>query len=430
MAKKVPIKHRSPRGSGGCYQKTGYFTDARSGELREYIYYQAVRDVAPEHLPRGVERKRITGNGKTEREARARLEVNWLAYHTGEDKQHRRGSPILTLEELYEIWHRELLAGKVSDIMTRKYEQFFNLHILPSLGKKKLNKITERDLRQFFLGVLPAKTRPNGEHLLKLAAIRNIYMGLSGCLKFGVENGYLQRSPLKAVKLNPPPQPLYNVEAASDNARILFDNLIKDKGPDYCRWLFQFLGLRRAERLGLTWDRIERLNSKEPTLVIQKQLARYANGDGWYLKDETKTKRIRRVVVPEPFLSALREHKKIQDKMKQSPDWKPEERFADCVFLQPNGAIYTLNRDNEEWAKLLKKYALPHWRGHMNRHITATWLAEEYPPIPMGTVQSILGHDSEAMAHYYAKSTRDQQAEPMRRYGETLLRNRGKKKRS
>jgi hypothetical protein len=39
----------------------------------------------------------------------------------------------------------------------------------------------------------------------------------------------------------------------------------------------------------------------------------------------------------------------------------------------------------------------------------------------MGTVRSILGHDSEAMAYYYAKTTQNQQTEPMRRYGESIV---------
>ena len=40
----------------------------------------------------------------------------------------------------------------------------------------------------------------------------------------------------------------------------------------------------------------------------------------------------------------------------------------------------------------------------------------------MGTVRSILGHDSEAMAWYYAKTTQTQQTEPMRRYGKSFAR--------
>ncbi len=90
------------------------------------------------------------------------------------------------------------------------------------------------------------------------------------------------------------------------------------------------------------------------------------------------------------------------------------------MFLQPNGALITLNRDNDEWRALLKRLGLPHWRRHLNRHITATWLAEQQPPVHEGTVRSILGHESDAMGFYYARSTELQQAGPLRRYGESL----------
>ena len=95
--------------------------------------------------------------------------------------------------------------------------------------------------------------------------------------------------------------------------------------------------------------------------------------------------------------------------------------MSELVFLQPNGGLITLNRDNGEWKAVLERFGLPRWRGHLNRHITATWLAEQHPSVPEGTVRSILGHESEAMGFYYARSTELQQSEPLRRYGETLF---------
>jgi integrase len=192
----------------------------------------------------------------------------------------------------------------------------------------------------------------------------------------------------------------------------------------------QFLGLRRAERLGLSWKNISGLNTENAVMTIRQQLARTekkeneerrADGKAWYVKGYTKTESVRRIVIPEPFLSALRGQKKRQDKYKKGKKWEPKKEFADLVFLQEDGSIYTLNRDNEEWKELLASHGFPQWRGHLNRHITATWLAEQVPAVPMGTVRSILGHESEAMAYYYAKSTQTQQSEPLRQYGSALM---------
>ena len=428
MPRRQSHRERRQKFTGGLYRKTGYYIEAGTGEKVAYTYWQAAREVQPEHLPRGVERKRITGNGRTEREALARLEENWLAYHSGDGAprtRRRRSQPVLTVEGLYALWQRENELGAVSDQMAYKYEGYFRNHITPHIGGRKLDDLTERDLRLLFSDVLPSKRRASadgtlGDPLLSGAAIRNIYMALSGCLNYGVRNGYLDRSPLKAIAVPRKQPPNDDIEAASVNARALLARLSADDPADYARWLFQFLGLRRAERLGLAWSNVRGLDTENPQLVVRQQLARYANGEGWYVKPQTKTNSIRTIAIPEPFLSALRAHKRQQDDQRRSAEWNPSPEFADLVFLQPSGAIYTLNRDNEEWHRLLERYQLPYWRGHLNRHITATWLAEMQPPVPIGTVQSILGHDTEAMTIYYAKSTQQQQAAPMRQYGERI----------
>jgi integrase len=315
--------------------------------------------------------------------------------------------------------------------MARKYQGYFINHILPELGAMKLSLLTERSLLFHFNECLPKKRNPKtGEVLLQGAARRNIYMALSGCLSYGVRHGYISRNVLQAV---PPPKktpPEDDIETFSAHAKNLILLLEEEGGVDYCRWLLQFLGLRRAERLGLSWKNISGLNTENAVMTIRQQLARTEkkedeakreSGQAWYVKGYTKTGSVRTIVIPEPFLSALREQKKRQDTYKKAKKWKPKKAFADLVFLQEDGSIYTLNRDNEEWKKLLASHGFPGWRGHLNRHITATWLAEQVPAVPMGTVRSILGHESEAMAYYYAKSTQTQQSEPLRQYGSALM---------
>ena len=127
-------------------------------------------------------------------------------------------------------------------------------------------------------------------------------------------------------------------------------------------------------------------------------------------------------MLTEPFISVLREHRAAQNLLRASPQWQPKPEFADLIFLNDDGSLITLNRDNDDWARLLKRFGLPHWRAHLNRHITATWLAEQDPPVSIGTVQSILGHDTEAMTTYYSKTTNRQQSGPMQRYGSTIAR--------
>jgi integrase len=316
--------------------------------------------------------------------------------------------------------------------MARKYQGYFTNHILPELGAKKLSLLTRRNLLFHFNEFLPKKRNlKTGEVLLQGAARRNIFMALSGCLSYGVIEDYIPRNILKSISPPKKKPPEDDIETFSAHARDLIHILREEDGVDYCRWLFQFLGLRRAERLGLSWKNISGLDTENAVMTIRQQLARTEKKEGeakredgkaWYVKGYTKTESVRRIVIPEPFLSALREQKKRQDRYKKLKKiWNPKEAFADLVFLQEDGSIYTLNRDNEEWKKLLSSHGFPEWRGHLNRHITATWLAEQSPAVPMGTVRSILGHASVAMTYYYAKTTQAQQSEPLRRYGSALM---------
>ncbi len=422
---------RRPRHDGGLYEKRGRKLDPATGKKVAFRYWQASRDVAAENLPPGLERKRITGSGPTAAAAKARLEANWLAYHNPESKKsgRRRGAPRMTVRELFDEWHRRNLAGAVSDTMARKYEGYFRLHILPHVGDIYLDVLDDTHLLTLFYETLPKKRKtrrtPDGKQveagrLLTTAATRNIYMGLSNCLNYAERKRLISSNPLRAVRAPERREPKDDIDAASTNAKKLLARLVETDDQNYCRWLLQFLGLRRAERLGLDWSSIRGLDGDNPTLTVRQQLARYADGSGWYIKKATKTKRERTIVLHEPFLSALRAHKKVQDKQRKSPTWDPKEEFENLVFLRDNGALITLNRDNDEWHEVLRTHGLPHWRAHLNRHITATWLAEQDPPVQMGTVFAILGHDSDAIGYYYAKTTEKQQSEPLRRYGQSL----------
>lgn len=425
--KKKATEGRRPRNTGGLVRKTGQWINATTGEPETYEYFQATREVPVEKLPAGVNRKRISGNGRTEREALTRLDANWLAFISGKPtpRTKRQVASNITLQELFNKWDFENKRGRVSLQMRSKYESYFRNHILPDFGTRLVESITEGELLDHFNEDLLKKVNPKtGKPLLSTAATRNIYMAMSGCFDYGVRHGFLTYNRVKGVPAPKKPEPDIKADTASENARRLLEVLSANKDGDYCRFLFQYLGLRRSERIGLSWDDIDGLDSPNGKLsmTVRRQLARHPDkGVGFYIKHQTKTSRQRFVVIPEPFASALREHKAQQDVMKRSPQWKPKREFANLVFLQPDGSIYTQNRDNRDWAKLLKENGFPYWRGHLNRFITAIWLASQKPPVPIGTVMAILGHQSEAMNFYYARTSRDQQQEPMAQYGANIL---------
>jgi hypothetical protein len=126
------------------------------------------------NVKKGVLRERITGNGATPTQAQSRLEENWIARFNSEKEKNPRSKKIKvmakdrTLKWLYEQWQEANEDGEVSDIMVKKYEGYFRLHILPHLGERKLDSLTSRDFRQLFTKTLPSKPGKGGQASFEL----------------------------------------------------------------------------------------------------------------------------------------------------------------------------------------------------------------------------------------------------------------------
>lgn len=466
---------RRKRHEGGLYRKQGVVTDKRTGEQTPYDYWQASRDVPAQFLPDGVARKRITGSGRTAKEARERLEANyatWLAkrHETAtRPASKRRHRHALTVAEWFGLWHEGLQYTEMTDTMRVKYAQLYRDHIDPTLGQVMLNELHADHIKVLLYDTLlrerqlPPK-KPGGSARtvkpLGASARKNVYRTLSVMLNDAVAKGRLTRSPLAGVKPPKITKPEADVVVLAEKALDLMEELNEAKDPNYCRMLFQYLGLRQAERLGLTWSRISDLDGETPVLVVDQQLARHEKVDddspkGYYIKPFTKTKKGRKIVIPEPFLTVLREHRDTMRAWQarwadEHAEWVvahaawqaeggvkrdepkepgPRPEFADLVFLREDGGLITPKQDTTDWHAVLGEHDLPYWRAHLNRHITATLLANLEPPPPEATVRAILGHETEAMMLYYTQIRTKTQREPMKAYGEAFTAGQGKKAR-
>ncbi|MEY2762688.1 MAG: hypothetical protein RLZZ43_503 [Actinomycetota bacterium] len=419
-ARKKPAPTRRTPKEGGLYERTGTRIDPKTGRTITYQFWQATREVPPAWLPEGKTRHRITGNGATRDEARQRLEENWAKFlnapAAGKPKRRRRQSSArsqdATMDDLFAAWDTANRAGRISDLVAHKYAQMWHNHIAEHIGSTRVRDVNPQMLDRLINVKVGAKTRTvstvvgsktvaKKQPVMKLSALNNVKTCLSSMFAFAISNGMCDYNPARAIRLNQPSTQNENLSELMSRADALLDKLQRDDDPDYCRWLFQFLGLRRAERLGLAWDCVEGLDTDQARIVIRRQLARKPTGGVWYLKDKTKNEQVRTVALVGPFRDALRAHKARQDELKASGDWKPDKAFADLVFLRPNGGMITLNQDNIDWHKVLDRNGFDYWRGHLNRHITATRLARIEPPIATPIIESILGHKTDALKKYY-----------------------------
>ena len=409
---------RATRGSGGITAKTGRYKNA-DGESVEYTYWQASREVPAEHLPHGMTRKRITGNGRTKAEAFARLATNYDAFIAGTPKRGSvRRSGRATLRTLFEDWDRNNNSGAVSPVQARAYRGYFNNHILPALGDRRLDSLTETELNYFFTTVLPGKTDDDGERLLGGNACRNIYMALSGAFTYGVRNRYLTESPLRAVKAPKRGKVNDDINAFVQDAQKVHAEILRGDHPDETRWLLALLGLRRSERLGVGWDTIKDLDTDSPTLEVARQLTRQT-GKGLVFT-APKNDSSRTIALVEPWVSSLRRYREKWNALPFGEEWKtPDEKYAQLLFLQPNGRPIDHNDDNDDWHALLESVGVRYWRGHLMRHYTAVMLAEQ-PGLSVTDVMSILGHDTAALTLYYSHAERGRHTDALRAYGEAV----------
>ena len=369
-------------------------------------------------------RVRITGTGPTQTIARDRLEKhlekrkNLLAQGQGISR------PGKTLyKDWFYTWHSEISPERVSDIVRLKYKRFGEMYILPFIGNIAVEDLDTEDLKKLVDFTWPGLTKADGAPKLSPSARHNIYKVLQMTLTEAkrTKRINIKESPLEGVR--PPQRHQEKLSLGDKIGKTL--GLIKwmtaNDHPDYTRFLVQWLGLRRSERLGLQWSSIKNLHSSNPKLVVTKQLARYADGSGFYLKRPKTPASVREIALTEPFLSALRNWKKQQDEWKTSPNWKPQEQFADLIFLTKTGGLITQSQDNEDWRKLLTEYMGEDditWRGHINRHICATLLAQH--GVKEAEAKKVLGHSSTVMTSYYTAITTESLRGSLENYGRVL----------
>lgn len=386
--------------------------------------WKAAKSITLTDVAGQKKRKRITGTGSTPQEAVKRLEQRLFERAGGvipstqerNEQRHKFG------DWFYE-WLDSLTDKKVSDIVKHGYRRKGEMYLLPYLANEVIEELKPETLGNLLETTLPGLTKTDGSRLLSDATLLNIYRVLQMCLTKAVKDPRITitASPLASIPAPRPEREPESLGAIIGMTKGLIKWMVETNHPDYARFLFQWLGLRRSERLGLSWSNVRNLSNDKATIKVSQQLARYQDGRGYYLKPPKTKTSVRVIPLTEPFLSALRSWKKQQDAWKASEAWNPDPRFADLVFLRPNGKIIRQNEDNEDWHSLLNEYlgdGKPHWRGHLNRHITATLLAEN--KVPPHAAMKILGHASEAMNRYYTSITVQALEAPINSLGQAL----------
>ena len=224
----------------------------------------------------------------------------WLELH----RQAARGpveTRVPTLAAFIDYWMTEIVRPNLAPATAANYDMFARLYIVPDLGKKRLDKLTVRDVQTWLNGLRTrcqccaqekdaARDKPRccaiGRCCNQIASdrtIRDAWATLRIILGNAVREEVLARNVAGLVR-TPASRSRKAKPWTVEEARRFLESAKSDSDPLYAAYvLILVLGLRRGEVLGLPWTEVD-LDGGE--LHISWQLQRIA---GKLLHRETKT---------------------------------------------------------------------------------------------------------------------------------------------
>ncbi|MEV8639318.1 site-specific integrase [Streptosporangium sp. NPDC051023] len=308
-----------------------------------------------------------------------------------------------TLAAYLARWLAEVIEPNREPTTYVAYEPLVRLYIIPSLGKKRLDKLTVRDV-QIWLNSLPTlctccdqkKDHRRPESKRRCCAVgkccrgypsRSTIAGIRRVLRSALGNAVREELISKNVAA------LTTLPAAGktkkkrqrvvwgvDEARRFLEHLRAIDDPLYAAYvLILVLGLRRGEVLGLAWDCVD-LGGEQ--LWISRQLNRVR---GQLLHRETTKTDDSTASLPLLGLcvTALKHRQHVQEDARKAAGEKWQD--SDLVFTTRNGTPIEPRNFNRAFEAHCRRAGVPTIRVHDTRHTCASLLAalDVHPRVAM-----------------------------------------------
>ena len=292
--------------------------------------------------------------------------------------------PDMPFGEWIDFWYQYFSSPKLRPTTQATYENRIYGHIIPSVGKIPLSKLTQNDLQQFYAKLKRTGRKVNVE--LKGTGVsdrmvRSCHALCRSSLEKAVEEGLITRNPSIGCKLPPKKNGETKVLTQTEIVRLL--NQAYDEGYYEMFLLELTTGMRRGEILGLKW---RDLNLETGELNIKRQLTTKGIS-----VPKTKSS-IRTILLPPDMLDLLREMKKTA-----KYDW---------IFPSPvkEGEPRNPTAITKRFRIMLERAHCKHVRFHDLRHTFATMALEN--GMDVKTLSAMIGHvSSETTLNIYSHVT-------------------------
>jgi len=321
------------------------------------------------------DRKRKTFYGNTRREVQAKLTAARAAQQQGRPVAFEQ----LTVSAFLKRWLEESAKPRVRPATYVDYESIVRLHLVPSLGRLKLQNLEPRHVQQ----LLNAKLETG----LSAARVRGIQRVLTGALNRALKWELVGRN-VSALVDGPRVEHKEVTVMSPDDAKTFLAATAGDR-LEALYTVALAVGLRKGEALGLRWSDID---FDGATLSVRNALQRI---DGELRLVEPKSRSSRRTIaLPDFAVASLRTHKARQneERLRLGKSWQNE---LELVFTSTVGTPLDERAVTRHFKAMLVAAGLPESRFHDLRHSCASLLLAQ--GVQPRVVMETLGHSRISM---------------------------------
>ncbi len=334
-------------------------------------------------------RRRLVVRGKTKTDALGKLRTARERAEAGVPS--REGS--VNLAKWLDHWLNTVIDGRVGSDNTRaNYAQAVHVHIVPALGKTRLDKLTAEDIDRF----LAAKAEA-GLSRTYVARLRTL---LADALRHAERRGFVNRN-AAALSVMPRTKPATPRRSLSPSEARAFLEAAKGERLEALISLGMTLGLRPGELTGLLWSDLD-LGAEPPTLTVSGSMKR--NPDGSVYRGEVKRSRsgLRTIALPPLALEAVRSHRKRQaeERLRAGEEWSDN----GLMFASENSTPLDPSDLRRTFARVAKKACVDVSFPYLLRHTAVSLLIDAGKSIE--TVADMLGDDPRTLYRHYRHRVR------------------------
>ncbi len=278
-----------------------------------------------------------------------------------------------TVGDFLARWLETIVKRSTRPKTYESYRDNVRLHIVPALGRIRLEKLRAPAIQRFLNDKLDSGLSPR--------TVEYLHAILRTALNQAVEWRIIPSNP--AMRAKPPRVPRAEIEpfTVAEAQRILAAVEGHRLGALYGAAFA--LGLRQGEALGLPWSA---LDFEAPSVTITQALQRV---DGKVRFVEPKNDRSRRTIpLPETVRQALLKHRarQAEERRLAGTRWKEH----GLVFASSIGTPLHPRNVLRHFHETLKALGIPRRRFHDLRHTAATLLIAQ--GVPARVIMHILGH--------------------------------------